>query len=61
MLASATLLSHPRGHALVVWENASLSPRVTRPCHRGEHVRVTEGDTPLLSGGHFDPIATYKD
>ena len=61
MLASATLLSHPRGHALVVWENASLSPRVTRPCHRGERVLVTEGDTPLLSGGHFDPIATDKD
>ena len=61
MLASPTLLSLPRGRALVVWENASLSPRVTRPCHRGEHVRVTEGDTPLLSGGHFDPIATDKD
>ena len=61
MLASATLLSHPRGHALVVGENTSLSPRVARPCHRGERIRVTEGDTPLLSGGHFDPIATDKD
>ena len=41
----------------VLPDDASLSPRVTRPCHRGRHALVTEGDKKCSSAR---PAARYK-